>query len=214
MSFMNTNERNGAMPKRKTKTTPRKKNKPAKAGKTVHAKRASRATITKNDLVHMILQDHKPLKQLIKIMKNFDVDINERRTAFEQFAPLLVAHAKPEEKVLYAYMKNSQPLREEGFEGDVEHGLADQMLEEVKRTQDEDLLGARIKVLADLVEHHIQEEENALLPDFRKISAQSERVELGDKFMRLKAEIEAEGSDDAPPERQIQGYEEEAQVHI
>jgi hemerythrin superfamily protein len=107
------------------------------------------------DIIQMIMVDHKPLKKLIKVMKDSDQSLSARQKAFEEFAPLLVAHAKPEEQVLYVYMRKDEDLREESFEGEVEHGLADQMLEEAKRTDDEDLWSAKVKVLAELVEHHI-----------------------------------------------------------
>ncbi|MBX2989377.1 MAG: hemerythrin domain-containing protein [Bdellovibrionaceae bacterium] len=144
------------------------------------------------DIVQLILEDHKPLKKLIKIMKDTDKDLEERKAAFEQFAPLLVTHAKPEEQSLYVYMKKDEDTREEALEGDVEHGLADQMLEEAKRTDDEDLWTARVKVLAELVEHHIEEEEEELLPEFKKNSEPEERRKLGHIFLRLKDKIEVE----------------------
>ena len=51
--------------------------------------------------MQLILEDHKPLKQLIKIMKNSDKSLAEREAAFLKFAPLLNIHAKSEEEVLY-----------------------------------------------------------------------------------------------------------------
>lgn len=146
----------------------------------------------------LILEDHKPLKKLIKIMKNDRVEVSDRQEAFEEFAPLLVAHANAEEEALYTYLKNQEDLREEGFEGQVEHTLADQMVEEIKRTKDEDELSAKIKVLAELVEHHIKEEEDEMLPDFKKRTETSVRVEIGENYLELKGDIEAEGSDNAP----------------
>jgi len=42
--------------------------------------------------------------------------------------------------------------------------FADQLVEENMRTDDEDLWSARVKVLAELVEHHIEQEpKNVLL---------------------------------------------------
>ena len=153
------------------------------------------------DIIQLILADHKPLKKLIKIMKNSDKEMSERQAAFEEFAPLLTVHAKPEEQTMYVFMKDEEELREEGFEGDVEHALADQLLEEIKRTEDEDLWGARVKVLAELVEHHIEEEEEELLPDFKKHSDVSQRAELGAEFLRLKGALEEMGGKDAPSEQ-------------
>src|SRR4051794_32895214 len=97
-------------------STPHTKSKPVK-----------RAAVNQHtDLIELILEDHKLLKKLIKVMKSEDAEYEEKREAFEEFAPLLVAHAKPEEQVLYNFMKQDEDLRMEGFEGDVEHGLADQ----------------------------------------------------------------------------------------
>ena len=157
-----------------------------------------------DDIIDLILADHKPLKQLIKIMKDSEKhDLNERQNAFEEFAPLLVTHAKPEEQTLYVSMKKEEDLREEGLEGDVEHALADQLLEEIKRTDDEDLWSARVKVLAELVEHHIEEEEEEMLPDFRKNSEVEERIQLGADYLQLKAQLEDQGGKDAPEEMNL-----------
>jgi hemerythrin-like domain-containing protein len=157
------------------------------------------------DVIDLILEDHKPLKELIRIMKNDDLDLSKRKAAFEKFAPLLVAHAKPEERALYELMKQDDELREEAFEGDVEHGLADQMIEEAKRTDDKDELSARIKVLAELVEHHIEEEEEEMFPRLRREIGREERGAIADEYLMYQQEIESEGSDDAPPESEIQG---------
>ncbi len=171
------------------------------------AKKNNRESERTSDVIQLILNDHKPLKKLIEVMKDTDNDITERRAAFEEFCPLLVTHAKPEEQVVYTYMKGDEELRTEGFEGDVEHGLADQMIEEAKRTDDEDIWSAKVKVLAELVEHHIAEEESELLPDFKKHTGKDERIEMGADFMRLKSELQEEGSDDAPSERTMRKHD-------
>ncbi|KYG68033.1 hypothetical protein AZI87_01825 [Bdellovibrio bacteriovorus] len=154
------------------------------------------------DIINMILEDHKPLKELIEVMKDSEKELEERQEAFAQFAPLLISHAKPEEQSLYRYMKGDEELREGGFEGDVEHQLADQMVEEIMRTDDDDLWSARVKVLAELVEHHIEEEEEELLPDFKKHSESSDREKLGQLFLELKTKILERGGMDAPHERE------------
>jgi hemerythrin superfamily protein len=155
------------------------------------------------DIITYILDDHKPLKQLIKILKDSDRPVTERQEAFAEFAPLLISHAKPEEQSLYVYMKQDKNLRTEGFEGDVEHTLADQMVEEAKRTEDDDLWAARVKVLAELVEHHIKEEESDLLPDFKKHSTNAMRLDLGQQFLALKTQMQAQGGEDTVSEKDV-----------
>lgn len=138
------------------------------------------------DIIRLILEDHKPLKKLIKIMKDSEASMKSRKEAFQKFSSLLILHAKPEEQALYMQMKQEGDMREDAFEGDVEHQLAEQMLDEAKRTQDPDLWSARVKVLAELVEHHIKEEEKDMLPKFKKESDIKTRRELGEVFLNLK----------------------------
>lgn len=156
------------------------------------------------DIVNLILEDHKPLKELIKVMKDSDKSHEERFGAFEEFAPTLIAHAKPEEETLYVYMKGDEELKEEGCEGDVEHMIADQLVEEIKRATDKDMKAAQIKVLAELVEHHIEEEEEELLPDFKKESEADVRAQLGNKFLELKLKYLAAGDDNIIPDPKLE----------
>lgn len=146
-----------------------------------------------NDIIQLILEDHKPLKELIEIMKDTEKhDILERTNAFEEFAPLLTVHAKAEERSLYVHMKSEEDMTEEGLEGDVEHGLADQLVHEIRATEDEDLWSAKVKVLAELVEHHIEEEEEEQFPEFKKQADAEVRSELGQQYLLLKSEITAD----------------------
>ena len=171
---------------------------------TASDKSSKKSLGTESDIVNIILEDHKPLKRLIKIMKDSDKhSMDERAEAFAEFAPLLFVHAKPEEQVLYTFMKTDEELREGAFEGDVEHQLADQLIEEIKRTDDQDLWSARVKVLAELVEHHIEEEEEDLLPDFKKESEPKERLAMGQKFLLLKTQLLEQGAEETPHEARI-----------
>lgn len=142
------------------------------------------------DIIELILDDHVALKKLIKILKDDEKDIGERYAAFGEFAPLLTIHAKPEEQTLYVEMKKDEELRVSGYEGDVEHALAEQLLQEAKTTTDEDLWTAKVKVLAELVEHHIEEEEEEMLPDYKKNSDLDTRITLGERYIQLKEAID------------------------
>jgi hypothetical protein len=160
-----------AMKKMKTKRPPKRK--------------------TSGDIIQLILADHKPLKRLIKILKS-GKDYSVKAPAFEEFAPLLLAHAHPEQESLYEYMKKEkdEDVQCEAYEGETEHSLAEEMVHAVKTTRDVLIWGAKAKVLAELVEHHIQEEEEEMLPSFRKQTELAERISLGDQYLSLKAAFE------------------------
>lgn len=177
------------------------KKKTKKSTPTTNNKAKSAAKSEGQDVIKLLLEDHKPLKQLMKIMKDSEkYNLDQRQEAFEEFAPLLLIHAKPEEQTVYAFMKEDEELRQDGFEGDVEHMLADQLVEEINRTEDQDLWSARVKVLAEMVEHHIEEEEDEMFSDLKKQSELEDRILLGKEYLVLKDKLIAVGGKDSASE--------------
>jgi len=166
-----------------SKTTAAKAMKKEKRSETA----STHVQTSKEDIIKLILADHEPLKRLIGTLKDLKTPIRTRRRIFEQFAPLLLVHARSEQESLYVFLKDeNKELRIDGLEGDVEHALAENLIEELKMSEDADLWSARCKVLAELVEHHIEEEEEELLPDFKKECAVEDRVMIGKQYLELK----------------------------
>lgn len=178
------------MKKVKSKTARKSKLKAKKPS--TKSKRTIRQAADERDIVELILRDHKPLKKLIEGLKEEDAEISEIREAFEQFEPLLVAHAKSEERSLYVHMKEEEELRPQGYEGDTEHAIADQLVAEAKSANSEDEFRAKAKVLAELVEHHIDEEEKEMLKEVRKELDLEQRIQIGEEYQRLYSEFNVE----------------------
>lgn len=159
------------------------------------ARTGSNAQTSKDDIVKLIMLDHAPLKRLIAILKDSDLTIRTRRRAFDQFAPLLLVHAHAEQESFYAFLKDeNRELRVHGLEGEVEHALAEYMIDEVKMAEDVGVWSARAKVLAELVEHHIEEEESEIIPDFKKEVDIEDRVLIGKQYLDLKDHFRREES--------------------
>lgn len=156
------------------------------------------------NILDVIREDHKPLKELIEVMKDAERPFAERKQAFTEFAPLLITHAEAEEKALYEFMKTKKDLKMDAFEGDTEHMLADQLCEQIERVTDEDEMGAMIKVLAESVEHHIKEEENDMFPEIEKSVKPEQLVSLTKKYIEVQTEIIAAGQDNSPSEKDLQ----------
>ena len=142
------------------------------------------------DIIELILRDHKPLKKLIETLKDAEIERSEKEGPFEQFVPLLVSHAKAEEKSLYVQMKKIKNLRVDSFEGDTEHAIAENLIHEINATADDDKWNAKVKVLAELVEHHIEEEEQEMLDDVEEQMDLSMRNAVGDLYSELKTEFD------------------------
>ena len=145
---------------------------------------------TSDDIIELILKDHVPLKELIQTLKDPELKRSEKEAPLEDFVTQLISHAKSEEKTLYVEMKEHKELRVESFEGDTEHAIADQLVHEINGTPDDDEWLAKVKVLAESVEHHIEEEEEVILAEAEGVIDSKTREALGREYNRIKGEID------------------------
>lgn len=140
-----------------------------------------------DDIASLILRDHEEIKRLILVLKSSKVDISKKRNAYKEFEGILSNHAKAEQESLYVHMKNEDELRIEGLEGDIEHALADQLMKEIdliKKSNDDSWM-AKVKVLAELVDHHVKEEEKSVLRQVRNEFDIDTRIEIGKEYLNL-----------------------------
>jgi hemerythrin-like domain-containing protein len=117
--------------------------------------------------IKLLTEDHEKIRAETKIMRNLDIPQTERKQAFARLLPHLNTHNKKEEKAVYSFMKlcDGDDLRIWALEGKEEHILVDQL---IKKMLSVDISGeewsAKGKVLAELIDHHIEEEEKEIFP--------------------------------------------------
>ena len=138
--------------------------------------------------------DHMEMKKLIKAV-NKSEDGAERKRLFTQFAELLVKHSRAEEKVVYdALIKTGEEEQEEaGYEGYTEHGLADSLLAQLKSGADpmSPEWSAQAKVMMEILDHHIKEEEDEVFTQVKEDFDVGERKEMGEAFEAQKEKVKA-----------------------
>lgn len=147
--------------------------------------------IKKEDIIEAILRDHEALKFYLKILKKNN-SYKDNLLAFEQFALMLFAHMDPEEKTLYNFAKNRGAQSLYAYEQEVEHNLVSQFIGEISQTEDKEECMVKIKILSDLVEDHLEQEENNFLPNFEKNTPLQERQLLGKKYLQIQMELNDE----------------------
>lgn len=145
---------------------------------------------SKDDIIKLIEADHKPLKKFLQILKNTESSLEVRQQALIDFAPLFLNHSRAEELSLYKEMEKVEDLRTDSYEGAVEHQIAEEVLEAGLNEENDQMWSAKMKVLAELIEHHLKEEEEEMLPHFKKHSSAQERATVGEKYLQLKSEFE------------------------
>jgi hemerythrin-like domain-containing protein len=146
------------------------------------------------DILDTLHQEHESVRKLLKDM--VETDQAKRRTAlFSQFRTALVKHERAEERAFYEPLgkSNGRETEIEAKEGFVEHALADMLIEQLKRARNKSTTDwtARIKVLRELIEHHIHEEERDFFPSARQHFSEAERAAMNANFESFKKKVKA-----------------------
>jgi hemerythrin superfamily protein len=136
-------------------------------------------------VVTLIKDDHAKLEKVFKQLEAQKGDVKE---LLRQVEELLVPHSKAEEEVVYPAIKSAVPKESE----DVDDGLAEHHHVEQTLTKllamDPDAPGADGLVAAMIgeVRHHVEEEEDLILPKFSKELSSQQLTELGEQFTAAK----------------------------
>lgn len=147
------------------------------------------------DIIALIKRDHVPLRAGIKILKSEEATDSQKKKALKIFLRDLELHAKAEEKSLYESAQTESEVRSTILEGYEEHEIADALALELKALNFEnewnDHLAAKAKVLAELVEHHVEEEEREMLPEVEEVYSKEELLQLGEQYVQAYKEVQA-----------------------
>jgi hemerythrin-like domain-containing protein len=141
-----------------------------------------RTTAQPQDAISFLREDHRRLRTLLEALQTA-ASAERRSRAIEQAEDALKMHTKLEEEFFYpAFREAARDKRDRQMfhEATEEHHTVDVVLPEVKQAAYEpDVFAARAKVLKELVEHHISEEQDELFPRARKLLPASQLKEIG-----------------------------------
>jgi hemerythrin superfamily protein len=145
------------------------------------------------DVVDLITHDHRELQRMFEELRS---DPSKRKTLTPVMSTLLFAHSRAEESEVYPR------ARAAGGEEDVEHSqeehlVADQLAERLTGLDPEsDEFGEVLDELVEAVTHHLEEEEEDVLPHLRERMSETELTELGERFLAARAEHLGDQPDD------------------
>lgn len=116
----------------------------------------------------------------------------ERKSLLKKIKTALVPHSRAEEKVVYNAVRalKDKKAQQDGQEGYLEHGLADRMLAVMGKVSAGSVeFAAAAKVLRELLNHHIREEESAIWSDVKDNFSDEERMAMNRKFEAAKKKV-------------------------
>jgi hemerythrin superfamily protein len=138
--------------------------------------------------VEMLREDHRRVQELFEEFEGADTRSLQRIA--DQALTELEVHAKLEETVIYPAIRevvDEEDLMDEALE---EHHAAELLIKELRKMGPKDVrYRAKFKVLAEMVKHHIEEEESQVLPQAEE--SDLDLAELGQEAMDRKEKLMA-----------------------
>ena len=130
------------------------------------------------DIFEALIADHEEMRELMdKVAEEYD------EKTFDQFASLLTSHMEAEEATLYSEVEDDQSVRPDVLEGYEEHHLGTFVERELERNQGgSERWMAKMTVLKEITEHHLDEEEQVLFPECRALIGEDRAKELGKQY--------------------------------
>jgi hemerythrin superfamily protein len=150
------------------------------------------ADVETTDILDTLKKEHDEVKDLLENLTDAKTPA-QRRTLVQRIKAALVPHTKAEEKVVYDAVialrdKNAQM---DGHEGYLEHEWAAKTLQRLERIRNaaSPEHKAAGKVLKELVEHHIDEEERNVWKDVKAHFSDDDRKKMNVTFFAAKRRV-------------------------
>jgi hemerythrin-like domain-containing protein len=144
------------------------------------------------DILDTLKKEHDEVKDLLADLEDAETPA-QRRTLVLKIKAALVPHTKAEEKVVYdaVIAVKDKKAQMDGYEGYLEHEWASKTLQRLLGISNANSPEhkATAKVLKELVEHHIDEEENSVWSDVKKHFSDEERKQMNVAFDAAKRRV-------------------------
>jgi precorrin-2 methylase len=144
------------------------------------------------DAVELLTQQHREVKEMFDRFENMTdrAKVSKKKLA-DEICNALIMHTTIEEEIYYpATREASEETEDMVDEAVVEHASAKGLIAQIMEMDPgDDLYDAKVKVLGELVEHHVQEEEEEMFPKTRELKLDLKA--LGQEMKARQLEIEA-----------------------
>jgi hemerythrin-like domain-containing protein len=138
------------------------------------------------DAIELLKADHEKVAELFEQVEQAE-GTKEQWILFGKIKQELEVHTHIEETVFYPKLQQYGELEDMVAEAFEEHKQVKTLIREIEGlVEDSDKLAAKLKVMGDNVEHHVEEEENDMFPEVRNVMSEEELEELGAQLQAAK----------------------------
>ena len=143
------------------------------------------------DILDTLQAEHDEVQELLEKLVKSD-NGREQKALVAKIKSALVPHTKAEERVVYdaVLALKGADAKVEGNEGYIEHGLASETLKKLdKLTSNTPQFKAAAKVLKELIDHHIKEEESNIWARVKDNFSGEQRAVMNRNFLLAKKKV-------------------------
>jgi hemerythrin superfamily protein len=173
----------------------------AKARKHSSRRPSGKATKKPLDAVALLKADHRQVETWFEQFEKSRSDDKKQRLA-TQICQALRIHTTIEEEIFYPAFLEATGDDDMHHEAEVEHAGAKHLIEQIEASgPDDDYYDAKVKVLSEMIKHHVKEEEQREGMFAEAKASDMDLKALGEQMAERKAELEASESTSPPSSR-------------
>ena len=149
--------------------------------------------------IDLLKADHERVKAILtQLSESTERGVKKRTDLLAKLEMEITIHTRLEEEILYPAFKEAGGKEQDimYYEAKEEHRTVDALvLPDLKKTDPGSLeFSGRVKVVKELLEHHIEEEEEEMFPQAKKLLGNATLEELGAQMEKMKAQYKKEMS--------------------
>ncbi len=121
--------------------------------------------------IDLLMDDHKNVRKMFKEFEKMHADASpeEKQELAEQICSELKIHTSVEEEIVYPAAREAIDDEDLMNEAEVEHASAKDLIEQIEALDPSDpMYAAKVTVLGEYVNHHVEEEEKEMFPKMKK----------------------------------------------
>jgi hemerythrin superfamily protein len=161
----------------------------AKAKKKSPAKRARAKAAQPGDAIALLKADHRQVEGWFEQFESTRSDDRKKKLA-EQICLALEVHTKIEEEIFYPAFLEATEEVDMHHEAEVEHSGAKKLIAEIKASgPDDEYYDAKVKVLSEMIKHHVKEEEQRDGMFAQARQSDMDLKQLGEQLAARKSEL-------------------------
>lgn len=150
-------------------------------------RKASTGRQRTQDAISLLKADHKEVKTWFQQFDKAEDDA-EKQALASKICKALTVHAQIEEEIFYPAAYEAIDDDDLLDEAEVEHASAKELIAQIEASAaGEPLFDAKVTVLGEYIDHHVQEEEKELFPECR--ASDMDLKAIGEQLSARKAEL-------------------------